>query len=146
MARFLKDTDYFQIKAEILKLLDGSMAELASNYKLLKAENSAIKQIKNRLSNRFDCDAIFTPSDGDIDNRDAFIVMMAVDMTLYHLYSQTGNRDIPEHRKERYQDAIDFLKDASRGDIPTDLPTILSDENQGEVRMWSASKPENHDW
>lgn len=146
MARFLKDTDYFQIKTEILKLLDGSTAELSQNIKLLKAENAAIEQIRNRLSNRFDCDLIFTPSTSDTDTRDAFVVMIAVDMTLYHLYSQTGSRDVPEHRKERYQDAIDFLKDASRGDIPTNLPTILSDENQGEVRIWSASKPENHDW
>lgn len=146
MARFLKDTDYFQIKTEILKLLDGSTAELSQNIKLLKAENAAIEQIRNRLSNRFDCDLIFTPSNSDPDTRDAFIVMISVDMTLYHLYSQTGSRDVPEHRKERYQDAIDFLKDASRGDIATNLPTILSDENQGEVRIWSASKPENHDW
>lgn len=146
MARFLKDTDYFQIKTEILKLLDGSTAELSQNIKLLKAENAAIEQIRNRLSNRFDCDSIFTPSNFDPDTRDAFVVMIAVDITLYHLYSQTGSRDVPEHRKERYQDAIDFLKDASRGDIPTNLPTILSDENQGEVRIWSASKPENHDW
>lgn len=146
MARFLKDEDYFQIKGEILKLLDGSTAELAGNYKLLKAENAAIKQIRNRLSNRFDCDLIFTPFTDEPDTRDAFIVMMAVDMTLYHLYSQTGNRDVPEHRKERYQDALDFLKDASLGEIPTDLPSILSDENQGDVRMWSAKEPENHDW
>lgn len=146
MARFLTDEDYFQIKAEILKLLNGSTPTLANNYKLLKAENAAIKQIKNRLSSRFDVDLIFTPMEGESDGRDAFMVMLAVDMTLYHLYSQTGSKDIPEHRKERYQDALDFLKDASLGAIPTDLPTSLTDTNEGDIRMWSASPPENHDW
>ena len=146
MARFLTDEDYFQIKAEILKLLNGSTPTLANNYKLIKAENAAIKQIKNRLSSRFDVDLIFTPMEGESDGRDAFMVMLAVDMTLYHLYSQTGSKDIPEHRKERYQDALDFLKDASLGAIPTDLPTSLTDTNEGDIRMWSVSPPENHDW
>lgn len=146
MARFLKDEDYFQIKSEILKLLDGSTPTLAQNYKLLRAENAAIKQIRNRLSNRFDCDLIFTPMEGEVDGRDGFIVMIAVDMTLYHLYSQTGSKDIPDHRKERYQDALDFLKDASTGAIPTDLPSGLTDENESDIRMWSASPPENHDY
>ena len=145
MARFLKDADYFQVKTEILKLLDGSTSELGSNYKLLKAENAAIAQIRNRLSGRFDCDAIFTPSTEETDNRDSFIIMITVDITLYHLYSQTGHKDVPTHRENRYTDALEWLKDASRGDIPTNLPSILTDENPGDIRIWSDRK-EDHSW
>ena len=146
MGRFLKDTDYFQIKPEILKLLDGSTAELASSIKLLRAEQAAIDQIKNRLSGRFDVAKILGDADDSNDERDNFIVMLAVDLTLYHLYSQTGSKDVPEHRSSRYEDAITWLRDASKGDIPTNLPSALSDTNQGDIRLWSGSAPENHDW
>lgn len=146
MGRFLKDTDYFQVKQEILKLLDGSTAELSSNYKLLQAENAAIAQIKKRLSGRVDLEKVLAPNTTGPDLRDSFMVMTTVDITLYHLYSQTGNKDVPVHRKERYQDAVDFLKDAGSGEIPTDLPSALTDTNQGDVRMWSSQAPENHEY
>lgn len=147
MARFLSDEDYdFKIKSEILKLLDGSTPNLATNKKLLQAESTAQDQIRNRLSGRFDCDKIFLPKVGDTDPRDHYIVNIFIDITLYHLYSQTGSRDIPEHRKLNYQDAIDWLRDASRGDISTNLPTIISEEKPGEIRIWSNSAPENHEW
>lgn len=145
MARFLKDSDYFQIKSEILKLLDGSTPTLSNNYKLLQAEAAAIAQIRNRLSGRFDCDAIFAPATNDEDTRDSFIIMVTIDMTLYHLYSQTGSKDVPEHRVQRYQDALDWLKDASKGEISTNLPGEITDDNPGEIRIWS-KKPENHEW
>jgi len=147
MARFLNDEDYdFKIKSEILKLLDGSTPELATNKKLLKAEAVARAQIRNRLAGRFDCETIFLPKIGDEDPRDQYIINIFIDITLYHLYSQTGSRDIPEHRKLNYQDAIEWLTEASLGNIPTDLPTILSEENEGDIRIWSQSPPENHDW
>lgn len=143
MSRFLKDTDYnFQIKSEILRLLDGSTSDLSSNLKLLAAENAAIAQMKNRLSGRFATGEIFDGS----ENRDSFIIMITVDITLYHLYSQTGHKDVPEHRANRYQDAIDFLKDASNGTIATNLPTALSDTNQGETRMWSQYEADDHNY
>lgn len=147
MARFLKNEDYnFQIKTEILKLLDGSTPELSTNLKLLKAENAAIAQIRNRLSGRFDCEQIFTSMTGDDDTRDSFIVMIAIDMVLYHLYSQTASRDVPEHRQQRYQDVMEWLRDASLGELPTNLPSILSDTVQGEIRIWSQAPPEDHSW
>lgn len=146
MGRFLKDSDYFLIKNEILKLLDGSTAALGSSIKLLRAEETAIAQIKNRLAGRFDVAKIFAQNIGDPDTRDAFIVMITIDITLYHLYAQTGSKDVPEHRAARYQDVMDWLKDASNGSTPTNLPSALTDDNQGEFRIWSASKPENHDY
>jgi hypothetical protein len=63
------------------------------------------------------------------------MVMLVIDLTLYHLYSQTGNKDVPEHRQNRYDDAIAWLKDVGRGDMPTDLPGLPDDEYKGDVRM-----------
>jgi len=145
MARFLKDSDYFLIKTEILKLLDGSTAELNQSIKLLRAEDTAVAQIKNRLAGRYDMTAIFGATQ-DPDGRDAFIVMIVMDITLYHLYAQTGSKDVPSHRDQRYQDAIEWLRDAGMGKTATNLPTALSDDNQGDFRIWSASEPENHEY
>lgn len=146
MARFLQDSDYDSlIRQEIKRILDGSApGEAKPPTKLLRAESSAVSQMKNYLAGRFDMDAIFV-APADPDTRDQFIVTITIDITLYLLYSQTGWKDIPKHRSERYQDALDWLRDAGRGDINTDLPSSLSDENPGEVRIFSRP-PENQRW
>lgn len=145
MARFLKDSDYEdQIKNEIRRLLDGSSPTVENNYKLLQAELKAISQIRKWIGGRFDCDEIFSQTN---DARDYFIIMIVIDMTLYHLYAQTPHKDVPEHRKVRYQDAIDWIQKASTGEIKaSDLPTILSDTNPSDFRIFSSKPPENHDW
>lgn len=144
MSRFLKDTDYaMQIRSEIKRLLDGStVGDTEPPLKLLRAENTAISQIRKYLSGRIDCDAIFNAVD---DARDEFIITICIDIALYHLYSQTGNKDIPTHRQTRYDDALEWLRDAGKGEINTDLPSNLTDDNPGEVRLFS-KPPENHRW
>lgn len=134
MARFIKQEDYsMQIKAEILRLLTSNSDEWFNTAKLLRAENTAIAQIRNRISKRYDCSQIFAPAESEeIDNRDQWIVTISIDITLYHLYSQTGAKDVPEHRSQRYQDALDWLKDVGNGETLADLPVIV-DEATGQV-------------
>ena len=120
---------------------------LLSNYsetKLSTAENMAIAQIKNYLSGRYNTDAIFDP----LGNRNAHIVMITIDCTLYHLYSSCAPNRIPEHRAARYQDALNWLKDVSRGTNKTDLP-VLTDENGDRSYPFiirSERKNENNRW
>jgi phage gp36-like protein len=143
MARFLTDEDYsLQIKTEIRKLLDGSTPSSTNPYKLIIAEDTAISQIKKWISHRYDCTAIFSAIAGA---RDSFIIMIVIDLGLYHLYSQTGSKDLPSHRQERYQDALDWLKQAGKGEITSDLPSLITETNPGDVRIFS-KPPENHTW
>ncbi len=124
-----------QIKQEIIKLLTG--AEWFNSAKLVRAENTAIAQIKNRIAKRYDASQIFIePSDPDL--RDQWIVTITIDIALYHLYSQTGARDIPEHRANRYQDAIDWLKDIGNGSTTANLPPLLDGDGEetSDVRIW----------
>lgn len=135
MSRFLQDEDYdSQIKGEIRKLLDGSSPSQQNPYKLIISENKAIQQFKHWVGGRVDCDAVF---DQTGDSRDFFVVMLIIDLALYHLYSQTGSKDVPEHRSSRYEDALDWLKKTGRGEIDTQLPSIISDEKPGDIRFWS---------
>jgi len=149
MARFLQKEDYaMQVKSEIIKLLltsnDDEWFQVAA---LIRAENTAISQIKNRIGKRYDCAQVFAPA-GEPDERDQWIVTITIDIALYHLYSKSGSKDVPQHRQDRYQDAIDWLKDVGNGETLADLPTLV-DENTGEAYSefrLSSRKPENHKW
>lgn len=146
MSRFIQESDYeMQVKTEVIRLLTDH--DFYKSVKLLRAEQTAIHQIKNRIGKRYDCSKIFAPVTGDNDTRDQWIVTITIDIALYHLYSQTGNKDIPAHRQNRYQDAIDWLKDVGNGDTPVDLPPVVDDDGNefGEVILQSRP-PENHRW
>lgn len=151
MPRFLQNTDYdSQIKEEIRRLLDGRAPDgTGTPVKLLDAETKAISQMRKWLSHRYDCDKIFI-APAVPDARDPFLVMTAVDMTLYHLYSQTAHKDVPDHRSTRYQDALDWLKAVNNGAPIADLP-IYEDEDgtpapMPDMRLSSDAPPENYGW
>ena len=136
---FLKEEDFdVLIRTEIRNVLDST----PSNTKLETAERIAIDQIKNFVGGRYNCDTIFTPASDEEDIRDKWIVTLTIDIALYHLYSTQNKKDIPEHRGDRYQDAIDWLKSAGKGTIKTNLP--LLDDDKGEIRIFSKYTPDNH--
>ncbi|OWP76848.1 phage protein Gp36 family protein [Flavobacterium oreochromis] len=147
MSRFLKDTDYdVLIRTEIKNIL----LENYSATKLLSAEQMAIAQIKNYLAGRYNVGLIFTPAiDGQDDTRNAFIVMITIDCALYHLYCSIAPNKIPEHRSNRYQDVIEWLKSMLDPKAKADLP-LIADENTGEVksdfRLSSKNTFTNNKW
>ena len=148
MSTFLKDTDYaVLIRTEIKNIL----LENYSETKLLSAEEMAIAQIKNYLAGRYDVAAIFTAlADGaTTDTRNAYIVMITIDCALYHLYCSIAPNKIPEHRSNRYQDVIEWLKMMAEGKGYADLP-LIKDESTGEVkdsfRLSSNNKFTNNKW
>ncbi len=154
MSRFLKDTDYaVLIRTEIKNIL----LENYSETKLLSAEQMAIAQIKNYLAGRYDVGLIFTPlpepieddNSKQLDSRNAYIVMITIDCALYHLYCSIAPNKIPEHRSNRYQDVIEWLKMMAEGKGYADLP-MIKDESTGEVkdsfRLSSKNTYNNNKW
>jgi Protein of unknown function (DUF1320) len=154
--RFITEPDYaMQVKSEVIKILT-SPTDWYLSAKLIRAEQTAIAQIKNRIGKRYDCALIFAPllppAEGEnqgeqSDTRDAWIVTITIDIALYHLYSQTGMKDIPEHRAHRYQDATDWLKDVGNGLTAADLPTVADSDGVAycDARIWG-NVPEIHKW
>lgn len=131
MSRFIKDTDYaVLIRNEIKNILLENYTET----KLLSAEQMAIAQIKNYLAGRYNVGLIFTAlEDGATeDTRNAFIVMITIDCALYHLYCSIAPNKIPEHRSNRYQDALDWLKSMLEPNKKADLPLLTNE--QGEIK------------
>ena len=118
MAHFIQESDYeVQARTEMMRLLDNS----ADHTAILKAEKFAIAQIRKYLGGRYDCNALFT-AQGDL--RDDYIIMITIDILIYHLWSKKAPRQTPEHRKVRYDDALSWLVSVGSGETPTDLPPL----------------------
>lgn len=118
----------------MIRLLDGTDDRTA----LLQAERFAISQIRKYIGGRYDCDALFSAT---ADQRDDYIIMITIDITLYHLWAKKAPKSVPEHRKERYSDALDWLTNVGSGSMPTDLPQLSTTDYAGDVRITSRYQP-----
>jgi len=144
MGRFIQDDDYeLLIREEIKNLLDASTAQ----SKILKAEKVAISQMKKRLTKRYDVDVLFAPApDTGDDPRDPFIVMTVIDIALYHIWTAQAPGRMPKVRADRYQDAVDWLKEEGSGEGGNgDLPEKVADDYASDFRVMSRP-PNNQKW
>lgn len=139
---FLTEDDYSVLVRNEIKNI------LLENYtedKLRAAEQMAISQVKNYLSGKYDVAEIFEQEN---ESRNSHIVMITLDCALYHLYTSTVPKRMPEIRSLRYQDAIDWLKMVAKGEASADLPG-KKDDNGNEldgINFSSKYKPSNQRW
>lgn len=56
------------------------------------------------------------------ENRNGYIMSLALSIALYELYQRADDDDIPEKVIKNYDDAITALDEISRGKQPLDLP------------------------
>jgi hypothetical protein B2_07752 len=139
---FLTTEDYTAlIRNEIKDIL----LENYSEAKLRVAQQMAIDQVKNYLSGRYDVAEIFSKEGTE---RNAHIVMLTLDCTLYHLYTSTVPKRMPEIRSVRYQDAIDWLKAVGSGEISANLPLIKNQDGQQllGIKIQSKYAPSSNKW
>jgi len=70
------------------------------------------------------------------DNRNQQIVLIFVDIVLFHVHSRINPRNIPDLRKQRYNGddptdrggALGWLKKVGAGDLTADLPSIIPEQ------------------
>ena len=91
------------------------------------AEKEAREEISGYLRPKYDVDAIFS-AEGDA--RNSLIVMYMCDIALYHMSASLPGRMNMDIRRERYDRAIEWLKNVAAGKIVPDLP--LSVDQHGE--------------
>ena len=72
-------------------------------------------------------------------NRNEMIIMVMVDIALYHLHARISPSEIPTIRQTRYDDAKKWLEDIADGKIDADLPAIAEDKSSS-VR-YGSNKP-----
>lgn len=118
MANFITTEDYnASIHQEILDAVirsDSTIIEVV--------EDRAIAEMRGYMSRRYDCDKIFNATG---DERHQLVLMMAIDIAIYHLFCIHNPRMMSEMRVERYERAIKWLEGVRKGDITVDgLPEV----------------------
>lgn len=92
-------------------------------------EDRAIAEMVGYLNKTYDVEAIFTARGAD---RHSLIIMYAVDITLYHLFSIHNPAKMSGIRKDRYDRAMEWLKMVAAGDITIGGAPRLPKENARE--------------
>lgn len=146
MGKFIFESDYsVLIRDEIKDLISDN-----DYTSLQRAEQMAVAQIKQRIGKRYDMEAAMPLNDAvaDPDTRDAFLVMIAIDLALYHLYTRIAPERIPQFRADRYQDAITWLRDVAKGEASADLPELTDEEGEAlpGFRIKSKYTDEDNRW
>lgn len=83
------------------------------------AERTAEDEVASYLRGRFDMEAAYSLTGRA---RNAQLVMILVDVTLWHLMPRVAFRMVPEIRETRYKAAIAWLTKAQDGKSNPDLP------------------------
>ena len=103
MSKFVELTDYdASIHRDILDALvreDETVIEVC--------EDRAIAEMRCYLSKRYDCNKIFAATG---DNRNQLVLMMVIDMTVYHIFCIHNPQKLSQVRKDRYERAVEWMR------------------------------------
>lgn len=125
MSQFIQLTDYdASIHREILDALtrdDDAIVEIC--------EDRAIAEMRGYLSRRYDCERIFSAIG---NNRNQLILMMAIDIAIYHIFCIHNPQNLKQMRKDRYERAMEWLKQVADENISIDGAPLLPEENRRE--------------
>ncbi len=106
----------------------------------LQCENTAQSTIESYLRDKYDMALTFS----QVGNaRHPIIIKIMIDIALYELFSRITPNQIPDIRKERYEQAIIWLKDIAKNLISVDLPLLPiaeGDPNSSSVMVISNPK------
>lgn len=94
---------------------------------LARAEQYAIEEISSYLRSRYNVAQAFAATGND---RNAQLVMITCDVTLYHLVAWLPKRIGFEIRETRYNNAIAWLKDVQNGKATPNLPTLTNETGE----------------
>jgi phage gp36-like protein len=77
------------------------------------------------------------------DPRNQFVKMLCIDILIYHKYASRNLRTTPQHRIDRYNEAIEWLVEAGNGKNNNALPSKAITERKVEFR-WGGYSKESH--
>ena len=140
MSQFVQFSDYdASIHRDILSALtreDRSVVEIC--------EDRAIAQMRCYLSKRYDCDRIFSETG---DKRNQLILMMVVDLAVYHIFCIHNPQKLSQIRKDRYDRVMEWMKAVANGKISIeDAPLLPHNERAASMpfRIKSNRKRVSH--
>lgn len=138
MAKFINSEDYdASIHQEILDAL------IRSDKQIIEiCEDRAIAQMRGYLAARYDCNRVFSAEGAD---RNQLVLMMALDIVIYHIFSIHNPRNMSQIRTDRYERAVEWLKGVRKGDISVDgLPEIEPEAKDAAAQFRIRSNPKRN--
>lgn len=138
MAKFINPEDYdASIHQEILDAL------IRSDKQIIEiCEDRAIAEMRGYLSTRYDCDRVFSEEG---TNRNQLVLMMALDIAIYHIFSIHNPRNMSQIRADRYERAVEWLKGVRKGDISVDgLPEVEPEAKDAVAQFQMRSNPKRN--
>ena len=140
MTQFIEFPDYdASIHRDILTAVtrdDEAIVEIC--------EERAIAEMRGYLCGRYDCNRTFAARGAE---RHPLVLMMLIDMVVYHLFCIHNPVKMSDTRKDRYQRAVDWMKAVRRGDVSIEgLPLLPCDERSAKspYQIRSNRKRTNH--
>lgn len=104
----------------------------------------AIEEVSGYLRPVYDVDRIFSATGAD---RHRFLVMVVVDVALYHLSASQPQKMGSEVRRERYERVVRWLEGVQAGRIDPGLPTVSTDDGAAPLTSVFFSQPKlRHNW
>lgn len=97
------------IKSNVLDDITQSDATLLDHL-----EKVSTSQIKSMIGHYYDLEDEFNKT---LDDRNHFIVSLVIDLLLYHLSCRLTPTQVPEMRKDRYDQAVKTLSEISSGKL-----------------------------
>lgn len=138
MNNFIELTDY---DATIHRdILDSLLREESGSSAVIEVcENRAIATVRSLLNSRYDCDAIFSAQGED---RNVLILKICLDIAVYEIFCQHNPYKMSGIRKERYDDAMQFLRDVH--DFKANIEGLpeLPAETQTDNSPWQIASNE----
>ena len=138
MANFIQLEDYdASIHREILNAItreDAAVIEIC--------EDRAIAEMRGYLKARYDVDALFAQQGED---RHPLVLMFAIDIAVYHLFSLHNPQKLSQLRKDRYERAMEWLRQVAAQKILVDgAPELDQETVAGHTPLRVSSNPKRH--
>jgi len=134
MSEFIEISDYdASIHREILDALLRHDRPTEDSAIIEICEDRAIEEMRCYLDKFYDCDAIFGASG---TARNQLVLMMALDIAIYHIFCQHNPYKMSEIRKERYERAVKWLEAVAAAKITIDGAPKLPEEELHANSPW----------
>ncbi|MFR9546893.1 MAG: phage protein Gp36 family protein [Rikenellaceae bacterium] len=138
MANFIDRNDYdATVHQEILDSLtrkDEAIIEIC--------EDRAIAEMQCYLSRKYDVDALFSAQG---DKRNQLVLMMAIDIAVYHIFSIHNPMKIATVRKDRYNRAKEWLIAVADEKITiANAPLLPTEEQVSSCPFMMSSNPKRN--
>jgi phage gp36-like protein len=83
--------------------------------------------MRGYLAKRYDVDAIFS---AEGDERNQLVLMMVIDIAVYHIFCIHNPQKLSQIRKDRYERAVEWMKGVAAEEISIDGAPLLPEEQR----------------